>query len=85
VIVSTDADAIGEGTADGLSSDIVALRLPASQRRRVASSWWPYADASTPKPAEPVGRTEQIELTAIPYFAWGNRGSGAMRIWLPTS
>jgi DUF1680 family protein len=29
--------------------------------------------------------TERLELIAIPYFAWGNRGSGAMRIWIPTA
>ena len=23
-------------------------------------------------------------LTAIPYFAWGNRGQSAMRVWIPT-
>ena len=22
-------------------------------------------------------------LTAVPYFAWANRGPGAMRVWLP--
>src|SRR4029079_19548793 len=24
-----------------------------------------------------------IELAAIPYFAWANRGVGAMRVWIP--
>ncbi|MFF9100939.1 glycoside hydrolase family 127 protein [Streptomyces rubrogriseus] len=24
-------------------------------------------------------------ITAIPYFAWGNRGQGAMRVWVPTA
>ncbi|MEN0140045.1 MAG: beta-L-arabinofuranosidase domain-containing protein [Rhodococcus sp. (in: high G+C Gram-positive bacteria)] len=28
---------------------------------------------------------EAATLTAIPYFAWGNRGQGAMRIWIPTN
>lgn len=23
------------------------------------------------------------ELTAIPYFAWGNRGENQMRVWIP--
>jgi DUF1680 family protein len=26
-----------------------------------------------------------IELVAVPYFAWGNRAPGPMRVWLPTS
>jgi DUF1680 family protein len=25
----------------------------------------------------------KIKLTAIPYFAWGNRGIGPMRVWIP--
>jgi uncharacterized protein len=24
-----------------------------------------------------------LELTAVPYYAWANRGPGAMRVWLP--
>lgn len=27
--------------------------------------------------------TEPVELTAIPYFAWGNRGETDMEVWLP--
>jgi len=26
---------------------------------------------------------QPAELTAIPYFAWANRGPGAMRVWIP--
>jgi hypothetical protein len=25
-----------------------------------------------------------IEIGAIPYFAWANRGVAAMRVWIPT-
>lgn len=28
-------------------------------------------------------RTEQQSITAIPYFAWANRGKGEMEVWLP--
>lgn len=28
---------------------------------------------------------EPVTLTAIPYFAWANRGVGPMRVWLPTA
>jgi DUF1680 family protein len=31
---------------------------------------------------EPV-RARAGELVAIPYFAWANRGEGAMRVWIP--
>jgi DUF1680 family protein len=31
-----------------------------------------------------VARSEEpVSLTAIPYFAWANRGLGAMRVWIP--
>ena len=26
---------------------------------------------------------QPIELAAIPYFAWANRGADAMRVWIP--
>jgi DUF1680 family protein len=44
-------------------------------------SWWPYrsADASSEE------RRESTLLSAVPYYTWGNREQGAMRIWLPTS
>jgi DUF1680 family protein len=29
--------------------------------------------------------TEPIEITAIPYFLWGNRTPGPMRVWIPVS
>lgn len=27
--------------------------------------------------------TEKVQLTAVPYFAWGNREEGDMRVWMP--
>jgi DUF1680 family protein len=38
-----------------------------------------YAPVESLPPA--AGR--EATLTAIPYFAWGNRGIGTMRIWMP--
>jgi DUF1680 family protein len=26
---------------------------------------------------------EEVTITAIPYYAWGNRGLNEMRVWLP--
>ena len=26
-----------------------------------------------------------VRLTAVPYFAWANRGPNAMRVWVPTA
>jgi len=28
-------------------------------------------------------RGEEIDITAIPYYAWCNRGQGHMKVWLP--
>jgi uncharacterized protein len=25
----------------------------------------------------------KVNLTAIPYYAWGNRGLESMRVWIP--
>jgi DUF1680 family protein len=26
---------------------------------------------------------QNLELSAVPYYTWANRGSGTMRVWLP--
>ena len=55
---------------DDLAPGIVGLTMPARVRR--------------------IGRRRDaaarpIELRAIPYFAWANRGVEAMRVWIPTT
>lgn len=30
-----------------------------------------------------VGIDEKFDITAIPYYAWSNRGQGEMKVWLP--
>ena len=37
-----------------------------------------------PAGAAPLPR-EALTLTAVPYYAWANRGAGAMRVWLPAA
>ncbi|HEU5483428.1 MAG TPA: beta-L-arabinofuranosidase domain-containing protein, partial [Microlunatus sp.] len=76
-----DVDQIAETAADGLPGDVVALRVPVTVRAGGPSSWWPYGVAAARSGTE----GEPTELTAIPYYAWGNRSGGAMRIWLPTT
>jgi DUF1680 family protein len=47
-----------------------------------AEAWnpgWHYAPAGNAPPA--AGR--RVNLLAVPYALWGNRGSGAMRVWIP--
>jgi DUF1680 family protein len=69
----------GAGVLDG----VVVLSLTGRLRPRRATGWWPYAarDSSAPTGAD-AGR---VQLTAVPYYTWGNRGAGAMRIWVPTT
>jgi DUF1680 family protein len=31
----------------------------------------------------PPAPRRKVELTAIPYYAWANRGPAAMRVWIP--
>ena len=28
-------------------------------------------------------QTKGVNLTAVPYFTWANRGAGKMRVWIP--
>jgi uncharacterized protein len=39
---------------------------------------WPY-----PAATDRGGSTSDVPVTAVPYFAWANRGIGPMRVWLP--
>ncbi len=44
----------------------------------------PASDELYPgEPAPAAG--ERVELTAIPYFLWGNRAPGPMRVWIPVA
>ncbi|MEV6448276.1 beta-L-arabinofuranosidase domain-containing protein [Amycolatopsis sp. NPDC051716] len=54
----------------------VPVALAARGRVEVPASSELYGAGST-APGEPV------ELTAVPYFLWGNREPGPMRVWLP--
>jgi DUF1680 family protein len=31
------------------------------------------------------GGGDPVALTAIPYFLWGNRAAGPMRVWVPVA
>jgi DUF1680 family protein len=36
-----------------------------------------------PYGSAPSATRRPVRLTAIPYYAWGNRGLGSMRVWIP--
>jgi hypothetical protein len=53
---------------DDLGPSFVGLSLPATVR--------PHGRAG--------GAPRDVEVGAIPYFAWANRSVKAMRVWIPT-
>jgi DUF1680 family protein len=60
--------------------DLVPVALTLAGRVTPAGSGPLYAPLGGPaRPAQPV------ELTAVPYFLWGNRDPGAMRVWIPVA
>jgi hypothetical protein len=70
---------------------VVGLKLQ-GHARSTGGPPWPYFDVSsatgrkgddgTSKPS--VERAEaDVEVRAIPYFAWANRGATDMRVWVP--
>ncbi len=44
---------------------------------------WPSGLYGDPR-QEDAAATHKTTITAIPYFRWANRGSNAMRVWIPT-
>jgi hypothetical protein len=40
---------------------------------------WPYYGSAAPGP----GTYEDVTLSAVPYYAWANRGASQMRVWVP--
>ncbi len=79
VAIDTGATSVVE--EPGLLGGVITIRAQAAVRARTPASWWPYADASDVVADEGA---ESGQLTAVPYFVWGNRAEGAMRIWIPT-
>ncbi|MFI6254008.1 glycoside hydrolase family 127 protein [Streptomyces sp. NPDC051016] len=61
-----------------LLGGVNTVTLRGRRRRTSHDDWWPYrADGK----ADTAG--DEVQLTAVPYGVWGNRDSGAMRVWLP--
>ncbi len=64
---------------DGELGPVVVVHTDGTERARPAAAWWPYG------PTVPASTGQPLTLTAVPYFAWGNRAEGSMRIWVPTA
>jgi DUF1680 family protein len=78
-------DAAGTRTVEphpGLVPGLARIKAQAALRPEQDRPWWPYPsadEAGSAAPAAGAGTT----LTAVPYFSWGNREEGAMRVWIP--
>ena len=62
-----------------LLGGVTTLRLRGAARPFPQSAW-PYAPAEDRVHDDPA---PEADLTAVPYYAWANRGTGPMRVWLP--
>jgi uncharacterized protein len=68
----------GYGPLEGVAT----IRTGGRARPRSGASWWPYRRAGVPAGDAPG---QSVPLSAVPYYTWGNREPGAMRIWVPTA
>jgi DUF1680 family protein len=78
VLDPTVAPTLGEEPSllDGVPTVVARGR----RRTRPATGWWPYRAEGGPAGG---AAADDLELTAVPYFVWGNRTEGAMRVWVP--
>jgi len=80
VILDTDSAPVAERDGD-LLGGVTTIRAQGTRRSRPAQSWWPYASVSAE--GRSTSDAEPLSLAAVPYFLWGNRDEGAMRVWIP--
>jgi DUF1680 family protein len=96
--VDADAP-ITEERQDGLLDGVVTLRVPGHAPAEHEQAAWPYRrldgpggtdhavdatsvdDVAGSQGAAP--RLQDVTATAVPYYAWANRGASPMRVWLP--
>jgi hypothetical protein len=63
---------------EDLLGGVVAIEAPGAV---VDIGAW-QGELYRPAPTEGLPQRE-VTLTAVPYYAWANRGPGAMRVWIP--
>lgn len=75
--LQTDLSLVQTGRTTIAGAEVLTLTLPALALQQPA--WRPgqlYREVASP-------RAEPLQLTLVPYYAWGNRGDTEMSIWLP--
>jgi hypothetical protein len=78
--IDVDIRAITEETTTILGQRVVVLRVSGVERDESAwtdRAWAPVEDA-------PPTAGREVELKAVPYHLWSNRGPSTMRIYAPT-
>ncbi len=80
IVIDTDSAPEVERQTD-LLGGVTTIRARGVQRARPNGSWWPYGSKASVSAASSDSPT--VELSAVPYFTWGNRDMGAMRVWIP--
>jgi uncharacterized protein len=76
VVDAAAAPVLGEEPS--LLGGIPTVVARGRRREHPDTGWWPYR-AEAGRAAD-----DAVELTAVPYFVWGNRDEGSMRVWVPT-
>jgi len=75
-VYDADPVRIGEFEVPGVA--LAAESLAVLEKGAVPDGWG-YRELGEGSPGAGAG----VLLAAVPYFAWANRGYGAMRVWLP--
>jgi hypothetical protein len=60
-------------TLSGLGDGVLAIR---------AAGWRLPANLAGPLYSDQPGTRIACEIVLVPYYSWGNRGAGEMRVWL---
>ncbi len=80
VIIDTGSAPVVERNA-GLLGGVTTITAQATTRPRPTESWWPYSSDAAVR--ADTGEPSTTALAAVPYFVWGNREEGAMRVFIP--
>jgi hypothetical protein len=78
IAVAPDATIVAEWRPD-LLNGVTVLRLPGASH--AVEEW--EGTLYRPLATAPAAPPRTADLTAIPYYAWANRGPNAMRVWVP--
>ncbi len=86
--VNLDAVSVDASTApadrhgfDVSGHPVVALSLKGQADDVPPPHGWPYPELN----GDRTSPSRSLELSATPYYSWGNRGATSMRVWVPRS